>query len=39
MQETLKAQSAKIQMISGASDSSYAFIQSLQAAIVLEKKV
>jgi len=39
MQETLKAQSAKIQMISGASDSSFAFIQSLQAAIVLEKKV
>ena len=39
MQETLKSQSANIQMISGASDSSYAFIQSLQAAIVLEKKV
>jgi uncharacterized protein with FMN-binding domain len=39
IQETLKAQSAKIQLISGASDSSYAFIQSLQAALVLEKKV
>jgi uncharacterized protein with FMN-binding domain len=39
MQETLKAQSANIQMISGASNSSYAFIQSLQAAIMLEKKV
>jgi uncharacterized protein with FMN-binding domain len=39
VQETLKAQSAHIQMISGASDSSYAFIQSLQAALVLEKKV
>jgi uncharacterized protein with FMN-binding domain len=39
MQETLQAQNAKIQMISGASDSSYAYIQSLQAAIVLEKKV
>lgn len=39
IQETLKAQSANIQMISGASDSSNAFIQSLQAALVLEKKV
>ena len=39
MQETLKAQSANIQMISGASDSSGAYIQSLQAALVLEKKV
>jgi uncharacterized protein with FMN-binding domain len=39
IQETLRAQSANIQMISGASDSSYAFIQSLQAALVLEKKV
>ena len=39
IQETLTAQNAKIQMISGASDSSYAFIQSLQAALVLEKKV
>jgi uncharacterized protein with FMN-binding domain len=39
IQETLTAQNAKIQMISGASDSSDAFIQSLQAALVLEKKV
>lgn len=39
IQETLKAQSANIQMISGASNSSDAFIQSLQAALVLEKKV
>ena len=39
MQETLQAQNANIQMISGASDSSNAYIQSLQAAIVLEKKV
>jgi uncharacterized protein with FMN-binding domain len=39
IQETLRAQSANIQMISGASDSSDAFIQSLQAALVLEKKV
>jgi uncharacterized protein with FMN-binding domain len=39
IQETLQAQSANIQMISGASDSSYAFIQSLQAALLLEKKV
>ena len=39
MQETLKAQSAKIQMVSGASYSSQAFIQSLQGALVLEKKV
>ena len=39
IQETLKAQNANIQMISGASDSSDAFIQSLQAALVLEKKV
>jgi uncharacterized protein with FMN-binding domain len=39
IQETLKAQSARIQMISGASDSSYAYIQSLQRALVLEKKV
>jgi uncharacterized protein with FMN-binding domain len=39
IQETLQAQSGNIQMISGASDSSYAFIQSLQAALVLEKKV
>jgi uncharacterized protein with FMN-binding domain len=39
IQETLQAQNANIQMISGASDSSDAFIQSLQAALVLEKKV
>jgi uncharacterized protein with FMN-binding domain len=39
MQETLKSQNANIQMISGASDSSNAYIQSLQAALVLEKKV
>jgi uncharacterized protein with FMN-binding domain len=39
IQETLRAQNANIQMISGASDSSNAFIQSLQAALVLEKKV
>ena len=39
MQETLKAQSANIQMITGASDSSGAYIQSLQAALVLEKKI
>jgi uncharacterized protein with FMN-binding domain len=39
IQETLTAQNARIQMISGASDSSYAFIQSLQAALVLERKV
>ena len=39
IQETLQAQNANIQMISGASDSSYAYIQSLQAALVLERKV
>jgi uncharacterized protein with FMN-binding domain len=39
MQETLQSQNANIQMISGASASSGAYIQSLQAAIVLEKKV
>jgi uncharacterized protein with FMN-binding domain len=39
IQETLTAQNANIQMISGASDSSYAYIQSLQRALVLEKKV
>ena len=39
MQETLKAQSATIQMVSGASNSSEAYIQSLQAALLLEKKV
>jgi uncharacterized protein with FMN-binding domain len=39
MQETLKAQSANIQMVSGATNSSDAYIQSLQAALLLEKKV
>jgi uncharacterized protein with FMN-binding domain len=39
MQETLKAQSANIQMVSGASYSSQAYIQSLQSALLLEKKV
>ena len=39
IQETLQAQSANIQLISGATDSSYAFAQSLQAAILQEKKV
>lgn len=39
IQETLQAQSANIQMISGASNSSNAYIQSLQAALVLEQKV
>ena len=39
IQETLQAQNANIQMITGASDSSSAYIQSLQAALVLEKKV
>jgi len=39
MQETLKAQSANIQMVSGATISSNAYIESLQAAILLERKV
>ena len=39
IQETLQAQSANIQLISGATDSSYAFAQSLQAAILQEKKL
>jgi uncharacterized protein with FMN-binding domain len=39
IQETLNAQNANIQMVSGASDSSQAYIQSLQAALVLERKV
>ena len=39
IQETLQAQNANIQLISGATDSSYAFAQSLQAAILQEKKV
>jgi uncharacterized protein with FMN-binding domain len=34
VQETLKAQSSKIYAVSGATDTSYAFAQSLQAAIV-----
>ncbi|MDX6465283.1 MAG: hypothetical protein QOI27_323 [Gaiellaceae bacterium] len=39
-QETLKAQfTGSIQMISGASDSSNAFIQSLQSALISAKKV
>lgn len=39
MQETLKAQSSNIQMVSGATNSSDAYIQSLQAALVLEQRV
>jgi uncharacterized protein with FMN-binding domain len=39
MQETLQAQSANIQMVSGATISSNAYIGSLQAAIALEQKV
>jgi uncharacterized protein with FMN-binding domain len=39
IQETLQAQNANIQLISGATDSSYAFAQSLQAAILQEKKL
>jgi uncharacterized protein with FMN-binding domain len=39
MQETLQAQSADIQMVSGATISSDAYRQSLQAAIALEQKV
>ena len=39
MQETLRAQSANIQMVSGASNSSDAYIQSLQGALDLAKKV
>ena len=39
MQETLKAQSADVQMVSGATYSSQAYIQSLQAAILLEQQV
>jgi uncharacterized protein with FMN-binding domain len=37
IQETLKAQSAHIYVVSGASDTSDAFAQSLQAAITKEK--
>jgi uncharacterized protein with FMN-binding domain len=40
VQETLTAQLAgNIQMVSGATDTSYAFSQSLQAALALAKKV
>jgi uncharacterized protein with FMN-binding domain len=39
MQETLRAQSANIQMVSGASNSSDAYLQSLQGALDLAKKV
>ena len=37
-QEALTAQSTNIQLVSGATDSSYAFQQSLQAAILAAKK-
>jgi len=37
-QEALQAQSANIQLVSGATDTSYAFVQSLQAAILQAKK-
>jgi|SRR6266404_659884 len=37
VQETLKAQSSKIYAVSGATDTSYAFASSLQAAIVHAK--
>ena len=37
-QETLQAQSAHIQLVSGATDTSYAFAQSLQAAILAARK-
>ena len=37
IQETLQAQSAHINMVSGASDTSYAFAQSLQSAILKAK--
>jgi uncharacterized protein with FMN-binding domain len=37
-QEVLQAQSANIQMISGATDTSYAFAQSLQSALLQIKK-
>jgi uncharacterized protein with FMN-binding domain len=37
VQETLKAQSSKVYAVSGATDTSYAFAQSLQAAIVHAK--
>jgi uncharacterized protein with FMN-binding domain len=37
-QEALEAQSANVQLVSGATDTSYAFAQSLQAAILRAKK-
>jgi uncharacterized protein with FMN-binding domain len=37
--EALSAQSAKINMVSGATDTSYAFEQSLQAAILKGKQI
>jgi uncharacterized protein with FMN-binding domain len=37
-QETLQAQSARIQLVSGATDTSYAFAQSLQAAILAARR-
>jgi uncharacterized protein with FMN-binding domain len=37
-QEALRAQSANIQLVSGATDTSYAFQQSLQAAILAARK-
>ncbi|MDX6408165.1 MAG: hypothetical protein QOE13_1236 [Gaiellaceae bacterium] len=36
--EALRAQSANINMVSGATDTSYGFVQSLQAAILKAKK-
>src|SRR6516165_2273130 len=38
VQESLQAQSANIQLVSGATDTSYAFAQSLQAALLKAKK-
>jgi uncharacterized protein with FMN-binding domain len=37
-QEALQAQSADVQLISGATDTSYAFVQSLQAAILQARR-
>jgi FMN-binding domain len=37
-QEALQAQSANVQLISGATDTSYSFVQSLQAAILQARK-
>jgi uncharacterized protein with FMN-binding domain len=39
MQQTMKTQNANVQMISGATYTSQAYVQSLQAALVLERKV